>query len=103
VRNDSGGLVSPEGILRFWVDCQSGAKRNDVEIFPNTRLFFTTGVLDNPSGVEEQDKEYQQLLSKIQNMVDTTREKRGGKSDNILNELLSFPKQVQDAEEFDRL
>jgi len=104
VRNDSGGLVNPEGLLRFWIDCQSGARRNDVEIFPDTRLFFTTGVWDNPSGVKEQDEEYRDVLSKLQTMVDATREeKKSDKTKSIIEDLLSFPKQVKDAEEFDRM
>ena len=104
VRNDSGGLVNPEGLLRFWVDCRSGARRNDVEIFPNTRLFFTTGVWDNPSGVEEQDREYREVLDKLQTMLDASREeKESDKPKGIFEELLSFPRQVKDAEEFDRL
>jgi len=104
VRNASGESVNPEGILKFWVDCQSGAKRNDVEIFPNTRLFFTTGVWDNPSEVEEEDRKYRELLSTLQTMVDTTREeKKSDKMKNFLEELLSLPKQVKDAEDFERL
>jgi len=104
VRNDSGGLVNPEGLLRFWIDCQSGAKRNDVEILPDTRLFFTTGVWDNPSGVEEQDRQYRDLLSKLQTMLDTNRqEEKSDKTKSIFEELLSFPKKVKDAEEFERL
>jgi len=44
IKNAGGVEVKPEGLLRFWLDCPTGAKRQDVEIKPNTRIFFTTGV-----------------------------------------------------------
>ena len=47
VRNAGGTLVKPEGLLKFWLDCPTGAKKKDVEIRPNTRIFFTTGLFSS--------------------------------------------------------
>jgi len=104
VQNSNGGFVKPEGLLRFWIDCKSGAKRNDVEIFPDTRLFFSTGVWDDPTGAEQLDQDYRDVLDKLQTMVDTAREeKNSDKKKNILEELQSFQKQAKNAEIFDKL
>ena len=72
VRNAGGSLVKPEGLLRFWLDCPTGAKRQDVEIFPGTRIFFTTGVWDDPKAVEQQEKEYQQSLDELELLIEKT-------------------------------
>jgi hypothetical protein len=38
----------PRFLLRFWMDCTSGATRNDVVVEPGTRLFGTIPVWDDP-------------------------------------------------------
>jgi len=104
IKNTNGGLVKPEGLLRFWLDCKSGAKRNDVEICPETRLFFSTGVWDDPTGTEQMDQEYREVLSKLETMVDNAREeKNSDKKKNLLEELQSFRRQTKNAEIFDQL
>jgi hypothetical protein len=98
------GLVKPEGLLRFWLDCPSGAKRRDVEIFPGTRIFFTTGVWDDPGAVRVKDAEYRKVLDQLQELADKTRETREKSQDqNILQNLLAFRQLVGNSKEFDEL
>mmetsp|Transcript_13593 Transcript_13593/g.19922 ORF Transcript_13593/g.19922 Transcript_13593/m.19922 type:complete len:287 (-) Transcript_13593:319-1179(-) len=104
IRNAAGSLVKPEGLLRFWLDCPNGAKRRDVEIFPNTRIFFTTGVWDDPSLVEEQQQQYTEILKQMETMADNTRDLRRESEDkNVFQNLFSFRKLVQDSKEYDDL
>mmetsp|Transcript_36165 Transcript_36165/g.66713 ORF Transcript_36165/g.66713 Transcript_36165/m.66713 type:complete len:293 (-) Transcript_36165:161-1039(-) len=104
VRNARGGTVKPEGLLRFWLDCPSGAKRRDVEVFPGTRVFFTTGVWDEHDDVRRQDGEYREVLEELQEMVDRTREMRkDAEGKNVLEELRTIRAMVGDSREFDRL
>lgn len=91
------------GSLAFWLDCPTGAKRNDVEIFPNERIFFTTGVWQSPEAITEADKEYRQVMADLNDMA----EKRKGEEDtgnqNLLDKLLSIRKMVADSKELDIL
>mmetsp|Transcript_26733 Transcript_26733/g.37683 ORF Transcript_26733/g.37683 Transcript_26733/m.37683 type:complete len:330 (+) Transcript_26733:65-1054(+) len=112
VKNAKGSLVKPEGLLRFWLDCPSGAKRNDVEIFPNTRIFFTTGCWDAPVDTQQQDEEYKDVLQQLQQIVDRTRETRQGgetstgseqSNNNLLEDLQTFQKMAKDSKKFEQL
>lgn len=104
VRNAKGGLVKPEGLLKFWLDCPSGAKRQDVEIFPKTRIFFTTGVWDDPQAVEEQQKEYEEILTEIEKVKEQTRDSRKQAEDrNMFQNLATFRTLVSDSKKFDSL
>lgn len=104
VRNANGGLVKPEGILRFWLDCSSGAKRRDVEIPPDTRIFFTTGVWDDPLEVQEQDAEYRRVLSELDEILQDTRQTRQeAENQNILQNIQTFTKLFGDSRRFDEL
>ena len=108
IRNAEGSLVKPEGLLRFWLDCPTGARKRDAEIFPGTRIFFTTGVWDDPKGLEAMEREYERVVDELQNIVDGTRAIReandadegGG---NVLNRLADFRTLVDNSQEFDRL
>mmetsp|Transcript_23251 Transcript_23251/g.68767 ORF Transcript_23251/g.68767 Transcript_23251/m.68767 type:complete len:300 (-) Transcript_23251:85-984(-) len=102
VKNARGSLVKPEGLLRFWLDCPSGAKRRDVEIRPNTRIFFTTGVWDFPDDLQKQDGEYKEVLAELQVVVDQTREARNTEG-NILEEMRTYQKMIGDSKGFERL
>ena len=104
VRNARGTLVKSEAILRFWLDCPSGAIRNDIKIKRDTRIYFTTGVWDDPSGWEKLDKEYRDVLSEMETLVEKTRnEREQGFGDNFFKTIMAVPRMVADAEEFDRL
>jgi hypothetical protein len=67
IYNSVGGRVKPEGLLRFWLDCKTGAKRQDVEIRPNTRIFFSTGLWDSssPEDVSALKNEYEQIVDDL--------------------------------------
>jgi len=104
ISNAEGGAVRPDGLLRFWLDCPSGAKRQDVEIFPKTRIFFTTGVWDDPKSVEAQEKGYKDVIKEIEELKQRTidnREKAQGQ--NVVQYLLTFRELVGDSKVFDDL
>jgi len=107
IKNVEGSLVKPEGLLRFWLDCSSGAKRRDVEILPSTRIFFTTGVWDDPKSLQAMETEYETVLNQLTTVVDNTRETRGKEEDtnnnNVIEQVMDFRKLVGNAQEFDRL
>jgi hypothetical protein len=104
IQSAGGVLVKPEGLLRFWLDCPSGAKRRDVEISPGTRIFFTTGVWDDPGAVRVKDAEYRKVLDQLQEVADKTREAREKSQDqNILQNLLTFRQLVGNSKEFEVL
>lgn len=104
VRNAQGSLVKPEGLLRFWLDCPSGAKRQDVEVLPGTRIYCTTGVWDDPGAVEEQEKSYQKAVEEIEEIKQRTRDsKEKGQDQNVLERLGTFRELVGDSKTFDTL
>jgi hypothetical protein len=104
IRNASGSSVKPEGLLRFWVDCPTGAKRRDVEIFPGTRLFFTTGVWEDPRSVQVQDAEYRKVLEDIETLTEKTRENRErAEGQNVLQKIGTFRNMVSDSKDFELL
>jgi len=47
----------PRFLLRFWIDCSSGAKRRDVEFPPNTRFFGTIPIWDDPNQIARLEQE----------------------------------------------
>lgn len=105
IRNAEGLIVKPEGLLRFWLDCPSGAKKRDAEIFPNTRIFFTTGVWDDPSTLVKMQSEYDSVMEELQSVVDETRTiRRENEQDtNILDRIGDFRSLVDNSKSFDRL
>ena len=108
IRNAEGSL-RPGGLLRFWLDCPSGARKRDAEVFPGTRIFFTTGVWDDPKGLEAMEREYERVVDELQGIVDDTRGIREandadeGGGGNVLNRLADFRALVGNSQEFDRL
>ena len=113
IKNAEGGLVKPEGILRFWIDCVSGAKRNDVEIYPNTRLIFTTGVWDSYNSnnniveyIEESKVEYQKILNEMEDYRIKTKENKQNQRESSLNPLKQFElyqQMLKDSKYYDQL
>ena len=103
IKNSIGGLVKPEGLLRFWLDCESGAKRRDVEIRPSTRVFFSTGLWDDtsPEELPKLQTEYKETIDKMNELLDRTRQTR--QENDWLKELRSYPAMADDSKEFDRL
>ena len=51
-----------EALLRFWVDCASGAARRDVDIAAGERIFFSTGVWDDLPALSALEAEYKGVL-----------------------------------------
>jgi len=109
VRNAAGSAVRPEGLLRFWIDCPSGAKKRDAAVFPGTRIFFTTGVWDDPEGLEGLEgvrSEYERVVDDLNRVMDETREIREENQEGgvgVLDKLKDFGALVDNSKEFDRL
>jgi hypothetical protein len=110
VRNADGIHVKPEGILSFYLDCTSGATRRDVEVQPNTRIFFTTGVWDDPIALIALEDKYKKIIEEIQTLEKQTKETRAEQNDesnknnkNWLNQIMDTRKLFADAEEYDKL
>lgn len=107
IRNAEGAQVRPEGLLRFWLDCPSGAKKRDAEVFPGTRIFFTTGVWDDPIALKSMQDEYEKVVDDLQRVVDETREVREDNEreddKNVLTKLKDFRTLVNNSKEFDSL
>lgn len=107
IKNAEGGLVQPGGILGFWLDCESGAQRRDVEILPKTRIFFTTGVWDDPAGLQALEKEYEVALNDLTAIEERTRDTRRttmeGTPKNFLDQLKEFRTMFSDADAYDKL
>ncbi len=104
VRNAEGESVQPGGILGFWLDCESGALRRDVEIFPKTRIFFTTGVWDDPAGLAALEDEYKMALEDLQAIEDRTREARATADEkNWFDQLKDITTMFSDADQYDKL
>ena len=106
VRNAEGSKVQPGGILGFWLDCESGAVRRDVEIFPNTRIFFTTGVWDDPAGVQALEEEYRVAVDELHAIEERTRAARSADAEqnkNFFDQLKDVRTMFVDAEEYDKL
>jgi hypothetical protein len=110
VRNANGIQVKPAGILSFWLDCTSGATRRDVVVQPNTRIFFTTGVWDDPLGLIGLEDKYKKIINEIQTIEEKTKETRRAdlsadenKNKNWLNQIIDTRKMFVDAEEYDKL
>ena len=47
VQRPVGAQPGSEGLLRFWLDCLSGATKGDVSISRGERIFFSTAVFDD--------------------------------------------------------
>eukprot|EP00578_Thalassiosira_sp_NH16_P015843 CAMPEP_0181111752 /NCGR_PEP_ID=MMETSP1071-20121207/19443_1 /TAXON_ID=35127 /ORGANISM="Thalassiosira sp., Strain NH16" /LENGTH=305 /DNA_ID=CAMNT_0023195667 /DNA_START=126 /DNA_END=1043 /DNA_ORIENTATION=+ len=114
IKNSEGSLVKPEGLLRFWLDCPSGARKRDAEIFPGTRIFFTTGVWDDMPSLDAMRSEYETVVEDLQTVVDETREIRrgnerrdddddGNDNKNILERIGDFLSLVDNSKDFDSL
>lgn len=110
IKNDDGTLmVQPEGLLRFWLDCPTGAKRRDVDINPGTRIFFSTGVWDDPTDVQmRRHEEYRQVLNELKSLETTMRkevakQQRNGNNNNLLDDLLDFSRKMGDLRRLDLL
>ena len=115
IKNAEGTLVKPEGLLRFWLDCPSGAKKQDAEVFPNTRIFFTTGVCEDATLLKDMQVEYDGVVDKMQSLIDETRgimqenneqispDDSSKKNSNIIERLNDFRSMVDSSEDFDAL
>jgi len=47
----------PRFLLRFWIDCISGAKRRDVELKPSTLIIGTIPIWDDPHQIARLERE----------------------------------------------
>ena len=59
-----------EGVLRFWLDCPSGVVKNDLSVPPGERIFFSTGVWDEPEGLKVLAAERETVTAQIKAVED---------------------------------
>ena len=52
VQRSFGASTQTEGLLRFWLDCPSGATKGDVTIDAGERIFFSTGAYDDAAELQ---------------------------------------------------
>ena len=110
-RGESDASVSqqlqPDSWLRFWLDCPSGAKRNDAEIFPDSRIFFTVGVWENKDdAVQRMSEEYRHVSMELEDLVDRTAEERSKvatRSNSKFDDLVCFQRMAEDKKAFEWL
>jgi hypothetical protein len=50
-------IPKPRFLLRFWIDCTSGARRNDVELKPFSRIIGTIPIWDDPDQITRLEQE----------------------------------------------
>lgn len=66
ILDDDLGTPKPRFLLRFWIDCTSGAKRRDVELKPFTRIIGTIPVWDDPAQIARLDHKLAAIRTSIQ-------------------------------------
>jgi hypothetical protein len=73
MKTDTMETPKPRFLLRFWIDCISGAKRRDVELKPSTRIFGTIPIWDDPDQIAQLKQELATTkeMIKLQNEDDT--------------------------------
>ena len=59
-----GASAESEGLLRFWLDCTSGASKGDVTVDAGERIFFSTGVWDDAEEVRRMVRSRDELDAK---------------------------------------
>lgn len=82
-------VPKPRFLLRFWIDCISGATRKDVTLEPNTRIFGTIPIWDDPDQIANLKKEletiqFQQKGEASNNIMDADA------NASFMDRLLSF-------------
>ena len=64
VQRTIGASAESEGLLRFWLDCTSGASKGDVTVDAGERIFFSTGVWDDAEEVRRMVRSRDELDAK---------------------------------------
>ena len=104
VRNAEGGLVRPEGLLRFWLDCPGGARRRDVVVPPGTRIYCTTGVWDDPDASREAGREYGRVVKELEEIREAALAGRErGREQSALEYLGTFGRLFGQSRRYDSL
>jgi hypothetical protein len=75
------GIPKPRFLLRFWIDCTSGAKRNDVELKPFSRIIGTIPMWDDPDQITRLQKEKTLILQEKEQKQKTTKKKKKNRQD----------------------
>lgn len=69
----------PRFLLRFWIDCTSGAKRRDVELKSFTRIFGTIPIWDDPDQIMAQ---LEQELAVTKTMIEEAKQQNRHQEDD---------------------
>ena len=65
-----GMVPGAEAVLRFWLDCDTGAARRDVSVAKNTRIFFSTGLWDDMVGLEVLTARRDELVAEMDALLE---------------------------------
>jgi hypothetical protein len=65
VQRTLGASPASEGLLRFWLDCTSGATKGDLSIADGERLFFSTSVYDDAAELQRLQEQRTAMESKL--------------------------------------
>jgi len=78
-------IPKPRFLLRFWIDCISGAKRNDVEVEPLTRLIGTIPIWDDPDQITRLEQELTVVTKELLIQQQEKQQKQKNSSSNNYN------------------
>lgn len=88
------GIPKPRFLLRFWIDCTSGAKRNDVELKPFSRIIGTIPIWDQAAQITRLEEELVAtktlILQEKQQKQKTTKKKNRQDEYDPMNPNTSF-------------
>lgn len=93
-----GASKDSEGLLRFWLDCPSGAQKGDVTIDAGERIFFSTGIYDDATGLSELVEQRTAMEAKLAD-AKAEAKKPPMEESNPLAKLLAFRSSITEQDE----
>ena len=90
IRGQAHNNPKPRFLLRFYVDCTSGAQRQDVTIEPNTRILGTIPIWDDPNQIKLLQTELNNVKQQIQNNKKDIRTRNNNGDNRSKNQETKF-------------
>ena len=84
-----GMVPGAEAVLRFWLDCDTGAARRDVSVAKNTRIFFSTGLWDDMVGLEVLTARRDELVAEMDALLEAEKSTRPGRGNTAPAPILT--------------
>ena len=96
VQRKMGASKRDEGLLRFWLDCPSGATKGDVSIDAGERIFFSTGVFDDKAELESLLEQREELKGSLAaNAAAAEARKEAQANGNLFEKAMAFREGVK--------